>query len=153
MNEINGQWLGRYNGTNVGHITLNIEYVENEYKGVIVLVDDSFNQYPWLMASIKLEQKNEGNIVGILTDFLPLNPQTSLPVEWNLIRNLYPNTTIPQQGSLSGKLTESGIFNGTWNTNLQTHGNFDIKVSEARRPSSYSCEKMGSFEESVGGIS
>jgi hypothetical protein len=126
---IDGQWLGKFSGTNKGHVTLNLEIINNIYSGIVVLVDDAHDVNPWLLATVKIEIIN-GAIIGKLSGFCALDTQTYLPVEWQTIAHFYSNITLPSDGSLNGELN-GNQFKGQWKTNIGTYGDFLLDLSEA----------------------
>jgi hypothetical protein len=139
--KMEGQWIGVYAGTNTGCVTLNLEFIENIYTGIVVLVDEASHQYPWLMAAVEFEAAEKNRVIARLSKFSVLHPQTFLPVDWHLIENIYPGVTIPNDGTLDGILNGCKIT-GKWQTNIGTKGTFEVNVSEACKPSSRIAEQM-----------
>ncbi len=72
-----GQWLGGYKGDETASIALNIELINGDYLGQIILLSNNSN-FPSYVATIKIEKIDLNT--AIMSEFMPIDPQTKLPV-------------------------------------------------------------------------
>jgi hypothetical protein len=74
---MNGQWIGRYHGSSVGLIVVNIEERRANYQGVAYLNEDNKN-LPSVAAFFRTRDKNRH--FEFRTDLIvPINPISGLP--------------------------------------------------------------------------
>ena len=117
-NEPFGQWVGNISGTNSGYMTLNVDR-------------DRSNRASVQVHDTQLPFSGEGTVAftdttvnGKLTQFV------------SRIYPLPPGLNLPQEVEFSGTLT-GGQLIGTWSSNIQTRGEFNLnrcEVSKARLP-------------------
>lgn len=110
-----GQWIGQISGTNTGFMTLNIDRDRSNYASI--LVDDPKQPFsahgPITFTSTTVK--------GKLNLFTPHGPP--LPP-------LPPGFRLPQEGEYSGTVAGDRVT-GTWSTNIQTRGEFELIRREA----------------------
>lgn len=134
---MNGQWIGKFDGTNTGHITLNIELTNNRYEGQAVMVDYNL-LIPSITAKVNFEDIGDNNFRGMLSDILPINKNTLLPDLWQNVKDFFDSSVqIPASNELKAHLENNNILNGTWKTNIGTQGKFNLIKSAANQPSTY----------------
>ncbi len=137
-----GQWIGNFFGDNKGHITLNLEKIDDQLLGHTILVDHN-NRIPSSIAKLKIEKIKDGTYLGQLTGFLPINPETLLPSPWENIKHFFDSTvTIPSTGTINFTLADSRTISGTWRTEISTKGNFTLTKSAADQTSNFPCIKQ-----------
>lgn len=131
------QWLGIFSGRNNGHITLNLEQVNNQLIGHAILVD--FNtSIPSFVARLVIQADGDRSYTGDLSSFLPINKATLLPDSWEKIKNSFdPSVRIPTSGTITFTLENAMVANGEWTTDVNTNGKFQIKKSSAGLSSEY----------------
>lgn len=137
---MNGQWIGRYTGTSTGHITLNLELINNEYRGIAILSDHSSG--PSFMIAINFTNIDKNNFSANLSSFLPINPATFLPDTWENVHYQFPNYKIPKEGTLTGSLINENFIKGKWVTDVTTNGGFEVILSDTNKPSVYKSNNM-----------
>ncbi|MGB8523202.1 MAG: hypothetical protein WCD43_09560 [Candidatus Acidiferrales bacterium] len=89
--KLNGQWIGKYTGTDDGSIHLNIDEDESDYVGVAYLFTDP--KLPTVIAYFAFPKKT-GEFSFRTDKILAIDPGTSLPVTWESIKAKYPEDTI-----------------------------------------------------------
>lgn len=94
-----GQWLGSYYGNEPGYLILNLELINHEYKGQIILSSKNAHSF---MAYVCFDINNEN--IAYLSEFYPIDPQSGLPAlteesKKSLERSL-SNIKIPINGIL-----------------------------------------------------
>lgn len=135
MEELSGQWLGTFSGTNSGKAILNVELRGAKYQGKIILLDENI-KYPSLSASINFIRSKKNNYQGDLCDFIAINPYTKVPFTFNEIQvftELYPGIKLPTNGVINNINVNNEIMTGKWNTNISTNGTFQILLKKARQ--------------------
>jgi hypothetical protein len=111
-NEFIGQWVGQISGTNSGYLILNVD--RDRPNCASVQADDP--QQPFSAESVITVTGTTVN--GTLSRFSP-NGQ---PVP--------PELHLPQSGKFSGTIRDDRLI-GTWETDIQTHGKFELTRREA----------------------
>lgn len=130
---LSGQWVGSFKGVAEGHATQNVELVNGLYVGRLALIDDS-PERPSLVCRLRLKEEG-GRVQGELHSFLPVNPQTGLPDEWENVKPQFPNFSIPRVGALSAHC-EPRVLAGEWKTDVSS-GTFTVFKSESDLPSEF----------------
>src|SRR5689334_1542212 len=96
---MNGQWIGRYSGTNSGLLVIDLDDMETHYEGRAFAYDD-IPSLPGACAFIKTPDKT--NTFQLSLDLLPVDPRTSDPCSWDQLKALYPSdVTFPRRAELS----------------------------------------------------
>ncbi len=132
---MNGQWIGQYTGTSTGHITLNLELVNNLYHGIAILIDHS--QGPSFTITVDFDKADENNLQAKLSNFLPIHPITLLPDTWENVKNSFPTFSIPKEGLFTGSVVNKNSLKGKWNTDINTNGELELSLSDTSKPSPY----------------
>jgi hypothetical protein len=74
---MNGQWLGRYSGSNSGRLVIDFDDVGTHYEGRAFAYDDNYPSLPATFAFIKTPSK--ASTFELCLDLLPVNPRTGDP--------------------------------------------------------------------------
>lgn len=132
---MNGQWLGRYSGTNSGTLFINLDDMGSHYAGNVFAYDDNPSQ-PHIYAYIRTPNKETS--CHLCLDLAPLHPVTGDPVaNWTQISPLFaPNVTCPRRAEVDLELGE-GVLKARWKTDIETFGSADIAATRAGEPSEY----------------
>lgn len=148
---MNGQWLGRYSGTNSGLCVLDIDDMGEHYEGyAYVHVDNSTIPMPSTFAKIKTPDK--ADTFHLSLEVYPIHPQTKDPTTWQQIANVYPGVIFPTHAEVNGALNGQQL-EINWITNIGTGGSAALPKSCANEQSAYealpSVENWREFKEFV----
>ena len=95
---MNGQWLGRYQGSNSGKVLIEIDDVGDHYEGQAFVYDDE--RLPHTFARIITKDKSDRFEECIPVH--PIHPKTGDPATWDQIKGLFPDgTTFPREAHLN----------------------------------------------------
>ena len=128
---MNGQWIGRYKGTQSGQIILNIDERPSFFEGVASIIDDD-PRVPNALAFFKT--KTKGRDFDGEAAILPVHPQTKNAVNWEAIRGLYPSATMSQRAEMRGTWTDNSL-KISWKTDIHLIGEATLPHSKANAES------------------
>lgn len=129
---MNGQWLGRYSGTNSGTLFINLDDMGSHYAGNVFAYDDNA-ALPHIYASIRTPNKEAS--CSLCLDLAPLHPHTGDPAIWNQISAFFgPSVTCPMRAEAHFELAY-GVLKVRWKTDIETLGSADIMATRAGEPS------------------
>jgi FRG domain len=129
---MNGQWLGKYEGTNQGLMVANLDDMGSFYQGVVYLNEDDPSK-PSTAAWVKtLDKSTTFNLEHV--HLSPINPSNGLTDHWQNVQHWYPNVTFPNYANVVGRL-DGGILNFQWSTDIGTNGVSTLLKSQADKPS------------------
>jgi hypothetical protein len=127
-----GQWIGKYQGTNAGLAILELDEVGDQFEGRAYMYDDRAD-LPATFAFVKIPNgKAQYSIPEV--HLLPLDPITGDVTEWALISNRFPGVTFPTKARTDWTINENDI-RITWNTNIGTSGVATVTKVDGARPS------------------
>jgi hypothetical protein len=92
MPGMNGQWLGRYSGTDSGTLVIELDDMGTHYEGQVFAWDDNAAQ-PSAWALVKTTGKED--IVHLRVQLSPIDPRTGDPTTWNQLASLFPDVVFP----------------------------------------------------------
>lgn len=138
------QWYGPMTGKPIGIITLNIEVINGEYKGRVIMASGNADN-PSFVTEITLTQNNN-RITGNLYNFRPIDSEASLYIDELHFKTRYPNKNIPKQGILSGNISNDELI-GTYTDDNTIQNSISLKHSEADKKSSYNTSLIKSWKE------
>jgi hypothetical protein len=134
---MNGQWLGKYTGTNSGSLVIDFDDMGTHYEGCAFAYDDNNS----MSASfIYTKTPDKSGIFELCLDILPVNPRTGDPVpSWDQVAALFPPTiTFPRRVTVNVSLEEKGkTLRVSWKTDIGTFGSAALPKSRAGEPSEY----------------
>jgi hypothetical protein len=131
---VNGQWLGRYSGTNSGTLFINLDDMGSHYAGNVFAYDDNAS-LPFIYSYIQTPDKQTSCHLSL--DLAPLHPQTGDPSNWTQVSSLFaPNVVCPRRAEADFQL-DNAILKVRWTTDIQTFGSADIAATHAGEPSEY----------------
>lgn len=116
---MNGQWIGRYQGSNVGQIIVNIDELSNRYRGVAYLIDETKGMPS---SATLFETKDKERNFSFKAEVLPVDPRTGMANTWESVRPLYPPEVVfPGSANVEGRWDESSLHL-SWRTDIGTSG-------------------------------
>jgi hypothetical protein len=131
---MNGQWLGRYSGTNSGILFVNLDDMGSHYAGNVFAYNDN-TTLPSAYSFIRTPSKQTS--CHLCLDLAPLHPHTGDPSNWTQISALFAsNVTFPRQAEADFDLV-NGVLKIRWKTDIGTFGSADIPATRAGEPSEY----------------
>jgi hypothetical protein len=134
---MNGQWLGRYSGTNNGTLFINLDDMGSHYAGNVFAYDDN-TSLPFAYSYIRTPDKQTS--CHLCLDFVPLHPHTGDASTWAQISSLFaPSVTFPRRAEADFDL-DNGTLKVRWKTDIGTFGSADIAATRAGEPSE--CEPL-----------
>jgi hypothetical protein len=77
---MNGQWLGRYSGSNTGKLFINLDDMGSHYAGNVFAYNDN-TSLPHTYAYVRTPDKSRSH--HLCLDLAPLHPQTGEASNWN----------------------------------------------------------------------
>ncbi len=129
---VQGQWIGRPQGTNNGLLVLDLDELENGYAGHAYLFDEEPGA-PYAVVKLELDHKL-GTYRNIDCRVFAIHPQ--FPVRLNnldLARD-FPTVSFPQTATI-GLTVEGGTIRAVWSTNIGTHGEATLIKTDESKPS------------------
>lgn len=131
---MNGQWLGRYTGTNLGMLVIDLDDVGSHYEGLVCAYDDN-ESLPSAAAFIKTPDKS--NAVQVRLPLSPIHPHTGFPSTWEQIGKMFPEgTNFPRYADIDIRLTPDRLI-ANWKTDIGTTGSSELPRSGADLPTEY----------------
>jgi FRG domain len=131
---MNGQWLGRYSGTNSGLLVIDVDDMETHYEGRVCAYDDN-SSLPGTFAFVKTRDK--GSTSRLCFDLYPINPRTGDVATWDQLAAMFPpGVNVPRRAEVN--LSWSGqTLSVSWLTDIGTSGAAEIPKSRAGGPTEY----------------
>jgi hypothetical protein len=131
---MNGQWIGRYAGTNSGTLVIDLDDVETHYEGIACAYDDD-QSLPSTYVSIRTFDK-QNSFEGRLR-LLPIDPHTNQPATWDKLASAFgQGVTVPTYADVRLKLGDN-VLSVTWATDINTSGYAQITRTEQAKPTDY----------------
>ena len=132
--KMNGQWIGRYSGTNSGLLVIELDDVGLHYEGIACAYDDN-QSLPGACAYIKTADKQ--NSFRASLQLLPIDPGTGEPADWSSIVSLFqPGVFVPQHADVQLEVC-GDILNVAWKTDIATSSFAEIQRTKAGTPTEY----------------
>src|SRR5215470_11634580 len=123
---MNGQWLGRYSGSNTGTLFINLDDIGPHYAGNVFAYDDN-SSLPFIYSYIQTPDKQTSCHLSL--ELASLHPQTGDPSNWAQISSLFaPNVVCPRRAEADFQL-DNGVLKVRWTTDIQTFGTADIAAT------------------------
>jgi len=137
---MNGQWLGKYTGTNSGRILLNIDEMNECYEGEASLYEDN-NELP--SVAIFFKTPNKSNPVAFkITEIYAIDRRSDEITTWEKIKDLFPpgiNLSKWAQVEASWNDKELSL---AWKTDLGLSCHSNLPRSKAGHPSEFVPETL-----------
>jgi len=131
---MNGQWLGRYSGSNSGTLFINLDDMGTHYAGNVFAYDDNAAM-PHTYAYIRTPDKRSS--CHLCLDLSPVHPNTGDPSTWDHLASLFaPNIAFPKRAEVDLESDEAAV-KIRWKTDIGTFGSADIPKTRAGEPTEY----------------
>lgn len=128
MEKFAGQWLGRFEGTNLGFALLDLDHEDEHLEGMVYAYDSDM-ELPSICGSVVVEPEAE------LLKFT-VKPQPIHPTEPRFALLGEFNGILPAEVSVSLSLNGDRL-SGHWSTDAETKGSVDLRRSKASTASLY----------------
>jgi hypothetical protein len=150
---MNGQWIGRYSGTNSGQLVVDLDDMGTHYEGIACAYDDD-QSLPGTFVSIKTTDK-ENTFRGRFP-LMPIDPRTGEPNIWANVASLFPaGVTMPIDAEVGLNL-DGDTLRVEWKTDINTSGSTEIRRTRAHTPTDYQplleVNSWGTYKAFVGGL-
>jgi hypothetical protein len=131
---MNGQWIGRYSGTNSGLLVIDCDDMETHYAGTAFAYDDD-PALPTTFALVNTPDKTGAWSLNV--ELSPLDRQTMEPSTWDTVAPQFaPGTTFPRRAEMS--LTcDNDKVSVSWKTDIGTASIAELPKSRASAPTDY----------------
>jgi hypothetical protein len=143
--DLKGQWIGRYAGTNMGLLVIELDDMGTHYEGHACAYDDD-QTLPSTFVTIKTTNKDPSFRQRL--ELLPLNPHTGEPTSWKEIGGLYTSNVVSPNSADVTLQSADDTLNISWTTNIGTSGYAEIKRTKADALTEYQpIKEVTSWEE------
>jgi hypothetical protein len=131
---MNGQWIGRYSGTNSGQLVIDLDDMDTHYEGRAFAYDDN-PSLPGMCAFIKTPDKS--STFQLSLDLLPVDPRTGDPSSWDQLKTLFPQDVVsPRRAEVSISRNDYTL-NVSWKTDIETTSLAELPKTRASEPTEY----------------
>src|SRR6266478_7627694 len=127
-----GQWTGKYSGTNAGDAILELDAVGNNFEGRVYVYDDR-PDLPATAAFIKIPVDVTTHSIPDLP-LTPLDPITVEFTEWQNIKGRFPGVTFPTKANTDWTIGKD-IISVRWVTDIGTNGEATFYRVDGEKPS------------------
>ncbi len=117
-----GQWIGRYSGTNSGLIYLDVDDNTNALAGSATLIDDA--AYPGSL--VEFQTQNRAALQNLSLLILPIHPKKPQFVSTQYIQQEFPDISFPISASVELRQSSAGL-DVAWQTNVGSTGSANLK--------------------------
>lgn len=146
-----GQWIGRFEGSSTGRIILNIDELTSCFQGIAYLLQDR-TEIPNSAASFRTSNKDSS---FELTTFslAPINQWPGLPDDWNTLKQFYPGGMMPKSATVKGTWSKTELALN-WTTDIGTYGSTVIQRPPSNQKSQIKARRIGwnTFKKIVSGL-
>ena len=104
---MNGQWIGKYTGTNSGSVIINLDDMGDHYEGVAFLIDED-RRFPIIQAILKTDDKLKTFHFKTSIIFA-INPANRMPDSWDKLKHLFPGVVFPSEAEVGGDWNEERL--------------------------------------------
>lgn len=132
---MDGQWIGKFTGTNQGTAMINIDDCGDHYEGNAFIIDEI--GAPNFLASIRTKDKNP--LQHLELPLFPLHPNEVRPLAPHEIAQAFPSVDVPNSASVKFEIKD-GSLDVEWTTPVGTFGKATFPKSKADEPSEYVAE-------------
>lgn len=130
---MNGQWMGRYSGTNAGAAMVDLDDKGSHYEGAALLDDDN-KALPATLALIRTPDKSTAFKLEL--GILPYDRHSGLIKQWPEISDKYPGVVFPSKATAQFNFTSQSL-KVSWITDIGTSGFAELPKSKAAEKSEY----------------
>jgi FRG domain len=141
---MNGQWIGKAEGSNEGQIVVNIDEMPSHYQGVAYL-NEANPLLPSVAAHFRTQDKNKS--FTFRANIWPVNPQTGIIDQWENVKHQYgANVIVSRFADVIGSF-DNDMLKLSWTTEAGNKGNCALPKSKAGEPSELVPEKITGWAE------
>lgn len=126
---MNGQWIGKYAGSNSGEIIVNLDEMSDHYKGVAFLKDEN-KQLPLIVAILKTNDKSTA-FQFKTQEIYSFNPMTRIVDIWDNVKVLFPGVTFPKEAEINGDWNDESLTM-QWSTDIGTTGSATTMLPKSK---------------------
>jgi hypothetical protein len=133
---VNGQWVGRYTGTNAGLLVIDLDDMGTYYQGSAYAYDDN-KTLPSTYAFVRTTDKSSTTTLKVA--IFPLDGRTNVgtPATWEQVASIYPpGTAFPRQADVNIS-TDGAVLKVDAATDIGTSITAEIPKSRAGEPTEY----------------
>lgn len=148
MRRMQGQWIGRFNGTTTGRIVINIDELHSCFQGIAYIMQDDSN-IP--NSAVYFNTTNKNNRFQFTTNNISaINLWPGLPDAWENIKQHYPNGIMSKSASVKGTWSSKQL-SLSWTTDIETIGDCKLKRSQSAQKSKLVAKKTtwGNFKKYI----
>lgn len=131
---MNGQWIGRYSGSNSGLLVIDLDDMGTHYEGrAFAYIDD-----PSLpSAFVFIRTPDKATLARLNLELHPVNPRTGDPAAWDQVAAMFsPGIVFPRRAEVNLHCTGQTL-KINWQTDIGTSGASDLAKTRAGEPSEY----------------
>jgi hypothetical protein len=139
-----GQWLGKFAGTNTGEAIIELDEVGDHYEGRAYVFDNRV-ELPSTWAFLHFPKGAATHSIDPVLLY-PIDPRTLDFVTSDHIAQTYPDVTFPGSATTNWDLSEHEI-RVRWQTNIGTHGEAVLSKVDGRRASELVPMNINNWEE------
>jgi FRG domain len=139
-----GQWIGRYTGTNVGEAILELDAVGDHFEGRAYIYDDRMD-LPSTAAFVTIPKGASTYSVPQLP-LTPLDPVSGDFTEWRYLKDRLPLVTFPTSANTDWEIGNDTIH-VKWLTDIGTSGEGTLQKIDGSRPSELVALEINTWDE------
>lgn len=130
---MNGQWIGKYTGTNRGLLVVDLDDVGTHFDGSAAAIDGNQTLPPTLAVLVNVP-KNQQKF-QLRSNLMPIDRKTGRAVTWEEIRkDCPPGVTVPTYADIAWDVGANSI-EISWTTDIGTSGKGAVQKSRSSDPS------------------
>ena len=125
---MNGQWIGRYEGTQQGQIIVNIDERQSYFQGTATIIDDN----PALAIAVGFfRTPTKDSDFQCLASVLPLDPRTRKVATWKDVQQFFSTDVKMSQVAETHGTLDNDTFKLQWRTDIGLEGEATLPRSKA----------------------
>jgi hypothetical protein len=101
-----GQWIGKYSGTTEGDLILNIDEMEDNFKGM-AFARPANKALPRSVSLIETKDKNRN--FSFSAFIFPIDPRSGVAADWREVGTLFPDVEHTKTLEVVGKFTDTQL--------------------------------------------
>jgi hypothetical protein len=130
---MNGQWIGRYSGSNSGELVVDLDDLGTHYEGCACAYEDNTTA---LSTFVPIVTSSKESSFELLLPTHPIDPRTGEVTSWNQIASSFPQATFPNQATVRANC-EDDQLNVSWTTNIGASAEAHLPRTRAHQPTEY----------------
>jgi len=141
---VQGQWLGKYRGTNTGEIILEVDEIGGNCEGRAYVWDDRPDLPSTAACVVMPRGVNTHQLKGL--PLVALDPISGDFVDWNIIKSRFPGVNFPATADIGWAIGNTAI-QVDWVTDIGTSGTATLSRVDGSRPSRLVPRNVSSWED------